>query len=287
LKPNEIDTLIHLLDDPDHEIYSIISTRLIEQGSAVIPILERARETSSGSLQQERIENILCWLHAKEVAQGLESWVRSPYHNLLEGAYWLAKQTYPSVHLDDLQVIVNDICKDVWINIQDPMSPEEKIKALDFFFFRQHHFRLSNNENFQPQHNYINNLIDSRTGNPVSLTLLYLHIGQQAGLPLQAVCMPNSFILACTNDNNEALFYLSIFHPGAKLFREDVDLYFSRSNIKPEEHYYLPKPNTNALLYLLEMQIYCYEREENQAKAELFRSLLPLFGVDKSSFDNL
>jgi hypothetical protein len=287
LKAEEIITSIRLLEDPDAEVYSIISARLIEQGIAVIPALERALESSSNSLQEERIKAILQYLQSKVATQGLENWLQQPYHNLLEGAYWLSKHSYPDLRLEDLQSAVDDIVKDMMVNLQDNMPPEEKIKTLDFFFFRFHHFHLSGKEILHPQYNYINNVIGSHTGNLVSLSYLYLHIGQQAGLALQAVCMPNSFIVAYTNDVGEVLFYLHIFQQGAKLFRKDLDLYFRRSNIPPKEHYYLPKSNVNALLYLLEMQIYCYEREKKSAKAELFRSLLPLFGVEKSSFDDL
>jgi len=286
LKPKEIDSLIHLLEDPDHKVYAHISARLIEQGPTLIPILERAWESTANDLQQERITDILLYLQSTLAAQGLENWIGHRYHNLLEGAYWLAKQTYPKLHLEDMQTVVNDICKDVWINLQDNMPPEEKVKTLDFFFFRQHHFRLLNNDIFQPKYNYINNVIESRMGNPVALTLLYLHVGQQAGLPLQAVCMPNSFITAYSGDNNEVLFYLHVFHQGAKVFQKDIDLYFNRAKITPKEHYYRPKPNTDALLYLLEMQIYCYEREKNQAKVEQYRRLLPLFG-NKSVFNDV
>ena len=287
MKTKEIDSLIHLLEDPDHEIYSIISARLIEQGPALIPILEKAWETTANTLQQERIENILHYLQSKIATEGLENWIGHRYHSLLEGAYWLAKHTYPKLHLENMQVVINDICKDVWINLQDDMPPEEKVKTLDFFFFRQHRFRLSSDENLQPKYNYINHVINSHKGGLVSLTLLYLHVGQQAGLPLQAVCMPNSFIMAYTGENGKVLFYLHILHQGVKLHRKDIDLYFSRSNISPKEHYYQPKPNTAALLYLLEMLIYCYEREGNQAKVEQFRNLLPLFGEIKSSFNEL
>jgi len=287
LKTEEIITSIRLLEDPDAEVYSIISTRLIEQGVEVIPVLERALEASSNSLQQERIKDILQYLQSKVAVQGLENWLQQRYHNLLEGAYWVAKHSYPNLRLEDMQAVVDDIVKDIMVNLQDRMPPEEKIKTLDFFFFRYHHFRLAGKDILHPQHNYLNNVIDTRTGNLVSLSFLYLHIGQQAGLPLQAVCMPNSFILSYIGDDGTLQFYLHIVQQGAKLFRKDLDLYFRRSNITPKEHYYLPKPNTNALLYLLEMQIYCYEREGNSAKAEQFRHLLPLFGVEKSSFDEL
>jgi hypothetical protein len=287
LKVDEIATSIRLLEDPDHEVYSIISARLIEQGPAIIPALERAFEASSNSLQQERIKNIFQYLQSKVATQGLENWLQQPYHNLLEGAYWLAKHSYPNLRLEDLQAVADDIVKDMMVNLQDSMPPEEKIKTLDFFFFRHHYFRLSDKEILQPQHNYINNVIDLHTGNLVSLTFLYLHIGQQAGLSLQAVCMPNSFIVAHTGDGGEVLFYLHILQQGAKLFRKDIELYFRRSNITSKEHYYLPKSNSTALLYLLEMQIYCYEREGNPAKAEQFRSLLPLFSAEKNSFDEL
>jgi hypothetical protein len=285
LKPEEIATLIRLLEDPDHETYTIISTRLVEEGAAIIPSLERELGLSVNDLQQERIQNILGYLQSMVAKQALENWLIRPYHNLLEGAFCLAKQNYPKLCLKEMQEAVDEIVKDIMINLQDNMSIEEKIKTLNFFFFQYHHFHLPDTENFQPQYNYINNVINSRTGNSVSLTLLYLHTGQEAGLPVKAVCMPNSIIMAYTGYEGEVLFYLNILQQGAKLFRKDIDVYFRRSNINPKEHYYQPKPNTLALLYLLEMQIYCYEREGNLLKAEQFRRLLPLFGVEKSSID--
>ena len=50
--------MINLLGDPDREVFSIIAGRLINEGAAIVPALEKAWEQPSDGLQQERIENL-------------------------------------------------------------------------------------------------------------------------------------------------------------------------------------------------------------------------------------
>ncbi len=286
MKPAEIDAMINLLGDPDREVFSIIAGRLINEGAAIVPALEKAWEQPGGGLQQERIENILAKIQSDVATRSLQNWIESPYHSLLEGAYWIAKQSYPNIHLEDLQMVTNDICKDVWVNLQDDMLPAEKIKTLNFFFFHRHHFAPAPDDFLLPQYNYINQVIDTHYGNPMSLNLLYLHIAQQAGLPLHAICLPRNFILGYTDENDDILFYVNAYQQGAMLYKKDLDLYFRRLKLSAGEHFYRPQTNTTAILRLLELQIYTYERENNEEKAEIFRTLLPLFGEEKSYFND-
>ncbi len=286
MKESEINALITLLEDPDKDIFTLVADRLVALGPDIVPALEKAWEKPVDDLQQVRIENILTHIQSSQAIQGLQGWINNPYHhNLLEGAYWVARQSYPYLQLEDLMEEVNEIIyKELWPALTDEMGPEEKIKTLNYYFFQQHRFGVPADDVLLPRHNYINNVIESHQGNVIALNLLYMHIAQTAGIPLQAICLPRNFILAYVHDDNQVLFYVNAFQQGMFLYKKDLNLYFRRLNMAPREDYFRPRNNIVTIQRLLEMQIYSYEREGNEEKAENFRALLPLFGTEKTYF---
>jgi len=75
LKENkEIAALFHLIDDPDEEVYSTVSTRLISFGKGIIPNLENLWEITNREDIQERIETIIHKLHFRDLTEDFTSW---------------------------------------------------------------------------------------------------------------------------------------------------------------------------------------------------------------------
>ena len=59
----EIKALFTLIDDPDEEIYSSISEKIVAYGKVIIPNLEHLWETTLSEDVQQRIEGIIQRLH--------------------------------------------------------------------------------------------------------------------------------------------------------------------------------------------------------------------------------
>lgn len=53
---------------------------------------------------------------------------------------------------------------------------------------------------------FINTVIESRKGNPLSLSLLYSVIAESLDLPIYGVNLPNHFVLAYLDENGASLF---------------------------------------------------------------------------------
>ncbi|MFO8022128.1 MAG: hypothetical protein R6U65_06655, partial [Perlabentimonas sp.] len=97
MKPKEFTSLIALLEDPDQEVFNAISSKLVNEGLPLIPLLEKAWETSGNELLQSRIEELLHRIQFENTKKSLTSWVQSGSNDLLEGAVSLAKYQYPDI----------------------------------------------------------------------------------------------------------------------------------------------------------------------------------------------
>jgi len=56
-------------------------------------------------------------------------------------------------------------------------------------------FRGNTENYYDPRNSYLNEVIDRRTGIPISLAVLYLELGRRIGLPLEGVSFPGHFLV--------------------------------------------------------------------------------------------
>ena len=96
----EINALLHLLDDPDEEVYSTVSSRIISFGKQIIPNLEHLWETTPDEETQERIEMLIHRLHLQDLQQDLREWLNESNQDLLTGLFIISRYQYPDLNLN-------------------------------------------------------------------------------------------------------------------------------------------------------------------------------------------
>jgi regulator of sirC expression with transglutaminase-like and TPR domain len=94
----------------------------------------------------------------------------------------------------------------------DPIAQVEHFNKL---FFGKWGFQGNNDEYYDPRNSFLNDVIDRRTGNPISLTLLYVDIARGgAGIDVISVGMPGHFLAGF---NKREDLYIDVFGQGAFL----------------------------------------------------------------------
>ena len=86
----EITALLHLIDDPDEDVYSTVSERIVSFGKAIIPNLENLWENTGNEEIQERIELLIHHLHFRDLTKDFTEWAAKDA-GLLEGAMLVAR----------------------------------------------------------------------------------------------------------------------------------------------------------------------------------------------------
>jgi len=83
------------------------------------------------------------------------------------------------------------------MRIGEDATALERIAELNQFLFRDLGF-VPNTENYyDPRNSFLNEVLERRTGIPITLSVIYMELGRKIGLPLQGVSFPGHFLVKC------------------------------------------------------------------------------------------
>ena len=125
----------------------------------------------------------------------------------------LAADTYPGLdagaYLDRLDGMAESIADAADVSM--PLA--QRLAMLDRQLFEEEGFRGNGLDYHDPRNSYLNEVLDRRTGIPITLSLVYLEVGWRLGLPLAPVSFPNHFLVACTGSGRV---FIDPFNRGAR-----------------------------------------------------------------------
>lgn len=197
IEPTELKALLTLLDDQDDEVYQHVQDRLQGYGAAVLPQLMDAWETTPNLVLQDRIEYVIHHIQLAQSLEEFEQWLLTPDLDLLTGALIIAKHRYPDFNEHLIWNRVDQLKRDIWVEMRGFSSPIEKVNLFNHVFYRQWAFTTKTvEEDEEGQYFFLNRVIESRRGNDLTLGLMYLALAKQLGLPVYGVILPDNFCLA-------------------------------------------------------------------------------------------
>jgi regulator of sirC expression with transglutaminase-like and TPR domain len=266
---SEIQAMIALLDDTDREVLNTITDNLIRQGRTVVPELEKAWESTLDEKLQTRLENLIQDIQFNALCDDMRHWVQGGAESVLDGACLVARFQFPDLSAAKIHEQVEVLRKDVWLEIHSNLTALEKVKILNYILFDLHKFARNNNDFYSPQNSFINQVLESHKGNPISLSIIYLSVARMLDLPVYGVNLPKNFILAykdefrlqdAQDEADDILFYINPYNKGAVLGRKEIDYFISQQQIKPQHSFYVPCSNTDIIIRLINNLILSYEK---------------------------
>lgn len=276
---SEIQALLSLLDDNDPAVYKAVGNKILSMGNTIIPLLEKEWESSLSSEVQERIENLIHIISFEELKVKLIDWKNSEEQSLLEGAYIVASYKYPDYTKDELEADVCQFYYEVWGYITEGMNDMDKIKAINYVLFQQLKFSANTKNFHSPKNSFLNNVIESRKGNPITLCVLYLLITEKLELPISGVNLPNLFVLTFKDEIQQ--FYINVFNRGLVFSKEDIERYIEQLKIESQESFFEPCDTLTIVKRMLQNLVYAYEKDnDNEKKEEVSELLSILLMVD-------
>jgi regulator of sirC expression with transglutaminase-like and TPR domain len=259
MKEPAIKAMIQLMDDSDQEVVLMVETQMRSLGPSIIPILESEWENLSlNPVLQSKIENLIHEFQMESMKTKLMHWKQSGAMDLLEGMWILATYRFPEYSFSTLRKDMDQLYYDVWPQMRDNLHPIDQIKVLNGVMFDQLKFG-ANTKNFHAANNsFINVVLESKKGNPISLCVIYLWIAQKLGLPVYGVNLPNLFVLTFKQEQTQ--FYINVFNKGLIFNKVDIDNYLAQLNLTPLDIYYQPCSNLEIIRRVLRNLIMAYEK---------------------------
>lgn len=271
---NELNAMISLLDDTDKRIIEQIENKILSLGVTIVPALEQAWESNLNPLLQSRLEGVIHVLQFDDLKQRLVNWKNSQEQELLEGMWILATYQYPDLDILQLRQGIEQIYHDIWIefaNVTDSMS---KIRTINYVLYQKLKFG-ANTKNFHaPSNSMLNQVLESKKGNPISLGVIYILLAQKLEMPIYGVNLPNLFVV--TYHTEDEVFYVNAFNRGLIFSKTDIDTYINQLNLPSSSMFYEPCSNLAIVQRVLRNLIIAFERLGEVDKVNEIKELLSL-----------
>ena len=232
MEPDRLDTLIKLLDDPDELVFQNVARQFLKEDISIVRQLERVWETSLDELVQSRLETIIQQIQLRHTNTKIKNWANQNHIDLYEGFFLISQYQYPGLRLKDIDDKINHIGDEVMYMTDNRMTSVEKIATLNHVLFDKYKFRISFS-NFQPENCYLNNLLETRVGSPVSITILYILIARKLDFQVQYIDFPKTPLLAYLDSkiSSPPIFYINPSNKGTIIGRKEIDFFLKRNNV--------------------------------------------------------
>lgn len=128
--------------------------------------------------------------------QYFSSLVQSDAHfPLLETAISLAQDEYPDLDVEQVLGDVDQLLARLKRRLPADASELQRLRALNQFFFRDLGFGGNINDYYDPDNSYLNAVLRTRRGIPITLAVLWLELAVGMGLNARGVAFPGHFMV--------------------------------------------------------------------------------------------
>jgi regulator of sirC expression with transglutaminase-like and TPR domain len=115
--------------------------------------------------------------------------------DLAHACLMIAQDAYPSLDVGRYLREVDGMAERLRARTRENSAPEDRIGALNDFLFGHLGYRGNAGDYYDPRNSYLNEVIDRKTGIPITLSVLYMEVGRRVGLPLEGVSFPGHFLV--------------------------------------------------------------------------------------------
>jgi regulator of sirC expression with transglutaminase-like and TPR domain len=274
----EIEALVSLLDDPDASVHVPVIDKLVEHGETVVKLLEYRWEVSGSITLQERIENVILLIQRSAIRKELKDWSDCRGDQLIYGAYLIAKVHYPDLQFNEVDSKINELRTQIWLEMNNRLTAMEKVRVINHFLFNVHKFNRSVRGVNSPQLFFINHLLDTRKGLPVTLSVIYAEIAARLELPIYCVDLPHNFLVCYhdpgyLDDPDGIMFYINPYSQGTILSRNEVKHYLKQQKMDLNPEYMRPCSNILAIERIAEGLHFAYSASGMEEKASFIGEL--------------
>ena len=114
---------------------------------------------------------------------------------LAEAALLVAASEYPNLDADEYVGRLDGMAAIVSGRVSSETDPFRIISKINQFLFQEEGFFGNTKDYYDPRNSFLNDVLDRKTGIPITLATVYLEIAERLRFPLVGVGMPGHFLV--------------------------------------------------------------------------------------------
>lgn len=233
----ELIALLNLIEDPDEEIYQMVTSRLLDLGDEVIPLLEDHKQSVSDSEQLHRLDSIISKISISTLEDALLQWKQNGEQSLLDAVLTISMYINRETDKHQFFFEVEKIRKNVWLELNDYLTPLEEVIIVNRIIFDYYKLKGLNTDYRKIEEFDLMYLFSNKKANSYGLAALYLIIAELLGISLKPISIPQQNLLSYLMEEElfapeappEIVFYLDPIN-GQVYTHKDVENYLKKIN---------------------------------------------------------
>lgn len=154
--------------------------------------------------------------------------------------------------------------------LPEGIDPLRVLEVINVILFEQEHFRGNLHDYYNPANSFLNRVLESRTGIPITLSVLYMEVGRRVGLPLVGIGLPFHFMVGCPLPQGTML-YVDPFEQGRFMNEQDcrsmIRRMAGRGRLRFQQEWFKPVSNKQLLKRMLTNLKHSYLRSDSYTLA--------------------
>ena len=114
---------------------------------------------------------------------------------LARACLFIAEDVYPGLDIERYMADIDRLAIDLRASLPDDSGAEKRVVALNRLLFDELGYTGNTRDYYDPRNSYLNEVMERRTGIPITLSILYMEVGRRIGLPLEGVSFPGHFLV--------------------------------------------------------------------------------------------
>lgn len=182
----------------------------------------------------------------------------------------VAKDEYPALSVESwlgrLDELAAPLASEAGLGVAE-LAPEDQAEALRRLVYEELGFRGNADDYYDPRNSYLNEVIERRSGIPITLAAVLMAIGRRAGIEVDGIGFPGHFLVRVGGSRGV---YVDPFFDGRVVGESALERLAERflgsaSRLRPE-HLHVVSPRSIVVRMLVNLK-HAHERRHDHARA--------------------
>jgi len=111
-----------------------------------------------------------------------------------EIAFSVAREKYDGLDVAPYRERLDEFARRAGLHVGQVLGGRQIVEGLSHYLFEEEGFRGNSGDYYNPCNSYLNDVLDSRQGIPITLSILFVAIGRRLGMKVHGVSFPGHFL---------------------------------------------------------------------------------------------
>jgi regulator of sirC expression with transglutaminase-like and TPR domain len=264
LSEEELRAFVNLLSDSEERTLNLMAEQLINFDDLS---LKRIQELTDSRDDIQLSDN---WYHTSKIhlSKQIKEWKQEG--DLETGLFLLARFENPGLDVEHYKNVLDSYTQRVEDQLTISSTEDEVIKAINQVLFKEEGFVGNQIDYYDINNNFLNSVLEYKTGNPIMISAVYILIARRLGLDIEGVGTPGHFIVRFRDR------FYDPFFSGREISKDECVLRAQELSVFWRDEYLDPIDDVFIIARCIRNLIAIYKKKDELDKATEISGLLKL-----------